>query len=348
MCGIVYVKRFDNKPAAKQALKRYTKQKSRGEDGYAYVAVKQSGNVSKVSRFQFEHEMKESLEHTQYNNVLLHHRFPTSTPNVPEATHPIVVKHQELEHDYYVVHNGVIHNEDDLKDKHEKLGYKYTTEIMQSYKASASGKVYTGRAAFNDSEAFAIELARAIEGKQPLVRAQGAIAYIALQTTKQGAAVALYYGTNGKNPLTITEHKDFLVIASEGGKAIDAHKHYRYDLISRETTYYPAIKLDGHDEKVVGHVGYGGGYDWDEGKPFTRPKRIKTHFVGNDATMTFAELEDALDQVESELEVAKEEASYALVEGVEEEIEIWRWELKTLEERRKKLTEALERLGAAV
>jgi len=43
--------------------------------------------------------------------IIAHHRYPTSTKNLINQTHPIQVSNELLEHDYLVIHNGVITND---------------------------------------------------------------------------------------------------------------------------------------------------------------------------------------------------------------------------------------------
>lgn len=229
MCGIVYVQRRDGKPAHKQVLKRYNKQKYRGSEGFGFVTLDKSHEVKDFLRYQNEKEASAELKKMAYSHILFHHRYPTSTPNIPESAHPIKVQHAELLHDYYVVHNGVITNDEELRTKHIKQGYKYTTDLYTSYVAT-SGKSYHTETSFNDSEALAIELARAFEGLSDKVEARGAIAYIALQVDKSThKATALYFGHNDGNPLTVTDTPHGITIASEGGKDIDEGS-YRMDL----------------------------------------------------------------------------------------------------------------------
>lgn len=93
MCGIVYVRRHDGKPAAKSVRKRYHNQKARGTEGFGYVAV-QNGRVVSVARAQTEHEIMQKLEQETADEILFHHRMPTSGPNVEEMAHPILVEHK--------------------------------------------------------------------------------------------------------------------------------------------------------------------------------------------------------------------------------------------------------------
>lgn len=342
MCGIVYVKRFDGKTARKQVIKRYHKQKDRGEDGYGYLTIDPRHKVSRVKRFQFEHEAKAALERSEAKEILLHHRFPTSTPNLVEATHPIVVSHDELEHDYYVVHNGVITNDDALKDKHEKLGYKYTTELSKSYKSSINGTVYSHGSVYNDSEALAIELARTIEGKQPVANAEGAIAYIALQTTKGGKAVALYYGTNGRNPLCMTLEKNYIAIASEGGRAIPAHTHYKYVYATGAVVETTEVKLSGYNTPVTRYVSRSAtsAIEWEDDMG-----AYGKHHVNEDQAETdLWELEQQLEDVESDIDFAKSAAQEAIDTGDVESEDGWKAELKALTTRQVELHTLIQKL----
>lgn len=243
MCGIIYTKRLDGLKAKRQVLKRYTKQRHRGMDGFGYIGVKSNGTISALKRTQYEHEIRAKLEESTLSEILFHHRYPTSTPNVPESAHPIPVSHKELAHNYYVVHNGVIRDEEKLKEAHEKLGYRYSTEIKTQYRTK-KGHVYTSETVFNDSEALAIELARTIEGLQSECMAKGAIAYIAYQVDKHSdKVVAVYFGTNGGNPLRLQRSKEYIAIASEGaGIEVEDNKSYRLDAITNEIVEVP-IKL---------------------------------------------------------------------------------------------------------
>ena len=269
MCGIVYSMRLDGKPARKTVWKRYTKQRGRGSEGFGYVAIER-GMVASYKRVQHEKEARAALEKENASTLLFHHRYPTSTINVPEAAHPIIVKHKELNGTWYVVHNGIISNPDELRASHEKLGYDYTTLIRTQY--TAGGNVYHGASDYNDSEALAIELARTLEGKQRKVSARGSIAYIALET-RAGKAVALYYGTNGGNPLTRNDAPERgITIASQGGKAINDNICYRLDLrtlatgvvpleLERHITYTERYDTTGYTWPIIGHGGKPIGFD---------------------------------------------------------------------------------------
>lgn len=332
MCGIVYVQRKDNKTAVKQVLKRYKAQKARGSEGFGYVAIKQSGRATESHRFMTEHEVRTKLESTKHSHILFHHRYPTSTPNVPESAHPIPVTHAELQYDYYVVHNGVITNDEKVKPEHDKLGYVYTTEICNQF-VTQKGTVYNDGTQYNDSETLAIELARNIEGLTNKVKTEGSIAYIVLQMAKDThQAIALYYGTNGGNTLTLDDTKEFTVIASEGGKAINDNICYRMSLPDGTTTEYLQVQVPAmHRAPAVGYNTtqtkrpntawpYGSEYGSYDEYDYPRPKSYKH-------SRTLNTIEDDMADLEQEIIGLQGDVAYSLAEGDIEESEMFQTQL---------------------
>lgn len=247
MCGIVYFHNYMAEGAIKPILKRYEEQKSRGKEGFGAITFSlDTGVMSHYVRRADEADMKKLMEDigaekdVRNNACLFHHRFPTSTPNLAECAHPIHVKHAELEFEYYVVHNGVISNEDELKPIHNALGYEYTTEIVKRETIETKFQTYTydEEMQFNDSESLAIELARHIEGKSKSVDAKGTMAFIVLQT-KDGVVKKLYYGRNFGNPLYREALAEgILGLKSQGAatESVDTHKLFCYDYATGETT----------------------------------------------------------------------------------------------------------------
>jgi predicted glutamine amidotransferase len=245
MCGLTYYHKTNQYSVSKSVLKRYEAQKSRGSEGFGLVAFNLgTKEIALYHREASEKEMIKKLHELRkspLNAILFHHRFPTSTINIPECSHPILVDNPELEHVYYVAHNGVISNDDTLKVAHEKLGYKYTTEITlkENWTCSNGQKyVYPKEVKFNDSEAVAIELARRIEGKSDSVEAKGSMALIALQVTRDGIAKALYYGRNYANPLFLELDGEAFCLKSVGDTkdSVEPHKLYRFDYETSEIT----------------------------------------------------------------------------------------------------------------
>lgn len=234
MCGIAYVKRKDNKPARKMTLKRYRLQKTRGQQGYGYVSAKDNVIVN-IGRSEDEEGIEKIMKDDVANEILFHHRFPTSTPNFIEATHPIRVNNSTLKYEYYVVHNGIIHNDEFLKEAHEKLGFLYTTEIKKKW--ITRDTIYTSNY-FNDSEALAVEIALVLEGKKEKIEARGSIAFIAYRVNiKDQKLEGVYYGRNFGNPLIVNDKDDFITITSEGsGSPVIADTLCRLDPVTNIIT----------------------------------------------------------------------------------------------------------------
>lgn len=293
--------------ANKAVLKRYHKQKSRGREGFGFIEIK-DGVVIGGKRAEDEKDILKALEESTADEILFHHRFPTSTPNFIESTHPIEVKHRSLKYTYYVVHNGIIQNDEEMKKEHEKEKFVYTTAIKKQW--ITKGNVYS-EAMFNDSEALAIDFAKSIEKGTPM-KSKGSIATIALQVDKKTKkAVALFYGRNTGNPLKVEQGKDLFGLSSESGKEIKVNTLYRYDYATGTITdEYKTIGLPAYSQSSYGV--YGGrdedypafGY-WDEetgrwvdtGKPFKKNLCHGSDWPGN---LDNDDDEDWIDEEEDE------------------------------------------------
>lgn len=223
-----------NHPAYKMVLKRFEAQKHRGTEGFGFLEITK-GIVTRLNRAETEKDIKEMLKTSQADEILFHHRFPTSTPNFIEATHPIFVRHDDFKYSYYVVHNGVITNDDTLRDEHIKAGFEYTTEMTKGY-TTKSGKMYSEKLIWNDSEALAIDLCNYIEHKKPM-KSRGSIALVAIQMDKETfEVIALYYGRNEGNPLCLETNKDYFALSSVTGKSIPSDALFRFDYAKNEVT----------------------------------------------------------------------------------------------------------------
>lgn len=216
MCGIIYVKRKDGRPAHKSVLKRYYKQKHRGSDGFGYVAI-QDNKIVNYMRSPIEHEIVTALRKETAHEILFHHRFPTSVPNIEEGAHPLYVNHDDeakLKHQYFVVHNGIIRNDEEMKKDHEKLGFKYRTEISRKF-TTFLGHEFDIETKWNDSEALAIETALALDDKKEDIGAKGVAAVVALQV--QGVDVVARFAYRNTNPLNYYTNDALTILSSEGG-----------------------------------------------------------------------------------------------------------------------------------
>lgn len=276
MCGIVYYHSKVAHSVGKPILKRYRGQKERGTRGFGVVSIDMDTlSLSSYTKKAEEEEIIKCMDElkalsSKSNAILFHHRQPTSTPNFEECAHPILVKNDELEHVYFVAHNGVLSNEDELKKIHNALGYTYTTEIKKETRwvTAETNYIEEEDTQFNDSEALAIELARYIEKKADKMEAKGSIAFIVIQCDKDLKAKKLYFGRNYMNPLYLEHDKHSFCLKSVGAHkdSVDGHKLYSYDyatgLISEEkldigtnVMSNPELWRRGNDNKVDNAIG---------------------------------------------------------------------------------------------
>lgn len=257
MCGIVHVKRFDGKSAVKMAERRYRDQKERGTEGFGFVALNK-GIVTKYLRSANEKPILDAMGQAIADEVLFHHRNPTSTINCWECAHPIKVSLPSLTYDYYVAHNGVIHNSDELKKEHDKEGIKYTS-LLRQYWLSEADNVRSGVTKWNDSESLAIELAKSLDksATSGIANVKGSIAFLVIKVEKTtGKSVALFWGRNYMSPLQYSKSDEFLVITSTG-KGTEVKPHTLYSLEYETGEYKEQSYLVG---TAAYQTGYGNGY----------------------------------------------------------------------------------------
>lgn len=315
MCGICFIKRIDGKPASKLVERRYQNQKERGSEGFGYVSIK-NGHVENYRRCETEKGIIKRLEAENAEEVLFHHRFPTSTPNFKQSAHPIKVSNAILKYDYYFVHNGIISNDDELKEKHNRLGFKYTTEIEQKYRSE--GNTIFQTTMWNDSESLAIEFALDIEhGKNGIETVKGSIAFIALQVDKKTKKIVrMFYGRNAGNPLKQEVIKDqFIALTSDGyGSDININRLYSVDYADNKVedvpymvgkyafnyTGYNYSRYDDYDDER--HEAYYQNTK-KESETCRIPFDIDTEAVINDLEWELAELETQILTEEDENEV---------------------------------------------
>lgn len=233
MCGLIAILgRPNSKNTNKILLDQYENQASRGKNGFGLIEINKT--ELNIKRSMSEPRAMLDMASASAKILLLHHRFPTSTPNLHDQTHPILVSNKELKHDWLVMHNGVINNDSDLKIIHENIGYSYNTEMEELYQYS--GFKYTQ---FNDSEAFAIELVRFLEKKNEIIGTQGSAAFIATKINKiSGKAISVIVGRNDKNPLDMELTDDGILIASNinGNKKVEIPAFIAFEALIKDLT----------------------------------------------------------------------------------------------------------------
>lgn len=217
--------RKDGKPAWKAVLRRYRHQKARGSSGFGYVAIKDNQVVS-YQRAETEHEIVNLISKEKAPEIMFHHRQPSGTPNVTELAHPFLIENEMLTHQYYIQHNGIIRNTEELKTMHDKMGFEYSSEMLKAY-VTKLGEQHVIGIEWNDSESLAIETALALDGKKPTIDTEGAAAVIGLQV--QGKQIInRFFFRNILNPLKYHEDKQMVTITSAGhGEMIESLKMYR-------------------------------------------------------------------------------------------------------------------------
>lgn len=204
MCGIITA--VSKKETVNQkVLDQYEDQYSRGTEGFGAVFVNSDLTFS-VKRSTEPVKALVDLNLIESKFIMFHHRYPTSSANKINQTHPLLVSNKKFKYDYLLIHNGVIRNDEELMEQHEGIGFKYNTKYEE----------YT-RNKFNDSESLAIEVASYLEGKIKSIDIDGSASFVTLVINKKEQTVhKLVYGTNGGSPLKAIISKDEIFISSIG------------------------------------------------------------------------------------------------------------------------------------
>ena len=196
MCGIFATKKNG------KIVEYYKSQKARGSEGFGVITIAKNKTFN-LRRWTKETEFLTGLaEIEKEGNIftLVHHRFPTSSKNWISQTHPIKVKYNGFV--YFIMHNGVISNDEDLKKEHDKLGIEYDTLITTTVETNMS-KWQTLE--WNDSNALAIEICRFIEGEvDDLKQVRGSYAFFVVKTDGE-TVVDVFAGRNSGNPIKIND-----------------------------------------------------------------------------------------------------------------------------------------------
>ena len=203
MCGIVYVKNLVGKEPVNSLIRTlYENQKERGQQGFGFIGLK--AKQMGVYRAVNERGILNYLRERQYDEIILHHRLPTSTQNTLKSTHPFVMEMNGRR--YYFMHNGIIQNARELKEKHSKMGIRYSSEEGTD---------------FNDSEALAWEFCLWLNHQKQEVEASGTAAFLCLEVDKgSNRARKLYFYRNDGAPLRGYRDSRMLLLASTGNYAM--------------------------------------------------------------------------------------------------------------------------------
>ncbi len=219
MCGILFCLSKDGYNVNKAVKKRYHKQSGRGTQGFGFVTV-ENGKIKDLVKRCTEREILRELASSPSKAVMFHHRYPTISKNYEEMAHPFHISDPKHKFDYYVIHNGVLNNHDDLYKEYIKDGYIFQSQVEEKtsivFPNQKSSYEMTSKITVNDSEVFSVDLARYLEGLQRTIRSRGTISFIALKTDKEGTIIELIWGHNDGNPLKLEEDKTIFCLRSEG------------------------------------------------------------------------------------------------------------------------------------
>lgn len=209
MCGIIAAIN-KKKIVNEKVLEQFEDQSTRGTNGFGVITINDDKKID-VKRATGQIKAIIDIKLSPSKMIMFHHRSPSSSKNKISQTHPISIKSKDFKYDYLFMHNGIIHNEKELKKKHEKEGYRYSTKTK--------GDTWYGKTEemFNDSECLGYEIAEFIEGKTEKVEATGSAAFFMLQLTKgkKKRALKMYFGRNN-NPLKIEKDDNHVFMSSEG------------------------------------------------------------------------------------------------------------------------------------
>jgi glucosamine 6-phosphate synthetase-like amidotransferase/phosphosugar isomerase protein len=214
------------RPVNEEIINQLQDQISRGREGFGILMINKKNEVE-IKRATEISKALLDLYMTESPMIIMHHRNPTSSDNKLSQTHPISVSDGSLKHDYYVIHNGIISNTDELREKHEKLGFIYNTIRTNSF----------NREEFNDSESLAIEVAMYIEKQTKEISTEGSAAFIAIQVDKKTKkATNIFFGRKD-NPLKLAGRQGEIRLSSEGkGKNIPEDMLYKFSIKSPSLT----------------------------------------------------------------------------------------------------------------
>lgn len=214
MCGIIFGANIkqdkeETKPVNDWVLTQFEDQFKRGTEGFGLIFIQENGEY-KIERACEPYKMLMDLRDKKNKApiILMHHRTPTSSENKMQETHPILVDNGSLKFKYLGVHNGVISNDNEMKEAHEKLGFVYTT----------TRNTLSGKEEFNDTECLIIELARYIEKQIDKIAIEGGGSFVILQIDKKTDKVKqVFYGRTSMNfPLRMAKDRKKVRISSEG------------------------------------------------------------------------------------------------------------------------------------
>ena len=297
MCGIIYAKNLkDNHPVNNLVKILYENQKDRGQQGFGFVGM----NKEHIDTYRATEQkgILKFLNNHYYDEIIFHHRLPTSTQNTLKSTHPFVIEVEDKK--YYFVHNGIIQNAEKLKEKHAKRGIAYSSEKGDT---------------FNDSEALAWEFCLWLNNKQKKIEAKGSVAFICLETNREtNRAQKLYFYCNGEVPLKIYQDKNLFLLASEGNYTeLRQNWLYFWDYHKRQISRYKPLEIQSQQVFSFNQYDYS--------------------YLGNETGKT----EFDLSEMKENIRFWEQERDYLLSIGQHNDAEQLDWEIESLKDQCKQV-----------
>ena len=292
MCGIISVKNLRDSHPVNQLVKiYYQNQKGRGQQGFGFVGL--SKERVDTYRATGEAGIMKYLTQYQYDEIIFHHRMPTSTQNTLKSAHPFITEMAGKR--YYFIHNGHIQNAEKLKQRHSKRGITYSS---------------IGKDGFNDSEALAWDFCLWLNNQQAKVEAEGSVAFVCLEVSKNtNRAEKLYFYRNGGGQLKMYKDKTILLLASEGN--------------------YPSVKAD----RLCFWDYQGGQIKRSRSLKIQSFSHITSNRYGDSYFDQEIEVEDFIAALEQERNHLLSAGRYSEAESIEEEIDDLRDGLRDSRER---------------
>jgi len=285
MCGILHAKNLKDGQQVNALIKvLYENQKERGKQGFGFVGM----NKDKIQLFRSTDEkgIIDYLNNYEFDEILFHHRLPTSTDNNISSTHPFELFYGDKK--YYFIHNGMIENSLELFKEHKRLNLKYKLNLKYT-SLQKDGK-------FNDSEALAWEFIIWLSDNRRSIKAVGSVAFICLEMDKElNRAEKLYFYRNDGNPLKLFKDKTTLTLSSSGvGNEIKKDRLYYYDYATKNIIKDKKLAIDytSHEFSFNKYSQYG-----------------KTTYD------EMTEFENEIEDINTEIEVLEQEKDYLVMQG---------------------------------
>ncbi len=130
MCGIVgYISKKNNPNSLKWGIEALKRLEYRGYDsaGFAFLDEKKKDIICQkaVGRItKLEEKVNDNNNSYLANPIVLHTRWATTGAVTENNAHP----HSDCKRNIWLVHNGIIENYQNLKEKLEKEGHQFTSE----------------------------------------------------------------------------------------------------------------------------------------------------------------------------------------------------------------------------